>query len=84
MISTFHATFAAKSHEEAIEKATSLWREYRGDPTAELPWDATMRIDYDVESTVSRDAAGHTTIIETEGLPVGQVALSAKFTEKKE
>ena len=45
MMVTVTAKFGADSKDELESNATGIWREYIGHPDAELPWDATIKVD---------------------------------------
>jgi len=79
MIVTFVAEYVAENHTAAIEQGTKLWREYLNDATAELPWDASLRFEIEVETITERNAAGETIQV-TQHADYGSVHLSVKRT----
>ena len=58
MNTIMRAGFRAKNHKEAVEIAEKLWRDFTGDPEAELPWDATLSANAESIETGTMD--GHT------------------------
>lgn len=78
MIVTMQARYSALHYEDAVAQATAIWRDFIGDPDADLPWDSSIRIELGTEEETTVDGA---VISRT---PTGDAVLNAKISKTAE
>lgn len=78
MIVTMTARYDALHYDEAVAKGTAIWRDFISDPGADLPWDASIRVE--LGSATAENAAGEKTVIR----PVGEAVLNVKISRSQE
>ena len=66
------ARYAARHYEDAVTQGTMIWRDFIGDPDAELPWDASIRVEIGSEDVETDNGS---VIART---PVGEAVLTVK------
>ena len=76
MIVSMTARYSALTYESAVAQGTQIWRNFIDDPDAELPWDASLRVDLG-EDRIDSAAGEH-----IDSAPFGEAVLTVKVTKE--
>ena len=78
MIVTMTARYSALHYEDAVAQGTVIWQDFIGDPEAELPWDANIRVELGAKDTVNATGA-----VVSSHIPSGEAVLNIRVTTER-